>query len=173
MDVTARDFVAIGIVEKAHGIKGKVRVKPITDYPPRFKLLESVIIENRSGESRRLAVSEISVGDRVVYLRLESIETREEAEQLRGTYLGIRRDEVLTLEDDRFYHFEIIGFNVITVSGREIGYVEEVMDLTANAVLVVRNVGCESLIPVIKDVIKEIDKDNRKILIDPINGLID
>lgn len=167
------DFVAIGRIDKAHGVKGDVRVKPITDYPPRFKNLNRVIVEPLSGEMEELEISSVSVRENIVYLHFKGINSREQAQIFRGALINIKREEVLPLKEGEFYHFEIVGFVVKTVSGQILGNVHEVLDMPANAVLVVKNDVREHLIPVIRDVIKKIDKENGEIIVEPIEGLLE
>ena len=166
-------FIVIGKIEKAHGISGHVKVKPITDYPPRFKFLSTVKIETPTGEMQKLDIASASVRDRSVILKFDGIVTRDQAEALRGSFIYIPKEEALPLDKGSFYHFEIVGFEVKTQQGVRFGNVEEVLDLPANAVLVVKNGEREFLIPVIKDVVKKIDKESCEIIIDPIEGLLD
>ena len=167
------DFVAIGVIEKAHGIKGDVKVKPITDYPPRFESLNKVIIERLHGEIEELEISKVLVREKVIYLGLKGIDTRDDAQALRGAFINIKKEEVLPLEEGRFYHFEILGFEVKKTSGEILGNLEEVMDLPANAVLVVKNESREYLIPVIQEVVKKIDMERGEVIIEPMEGLLE
>lgn len=167
------DFVAIGIIEKAHGIKGDVKVKPVTDNPPRFKSLSTVNVEPPAGEMKELEVSKVLVRGNVVYLNFKGIDTRDKAQALRGAFINVKKEDVLPLEEGRFYHFEILGFEVKTTSGEFLGKVEEVMDLPANAVLVVKNQNREYLIPVIQDVVKKMDMENGEIVIKTMEGLLE
>jgi len=148
-------------------------VKPVTDRPQRFKELSSVIVESPQGTRQQLKISHVFVHHNEVRLGFEEIRNREEAEELTGSSLNIPIDDVRALEEDAYYGFEVIGFEVYTVSERYLGQVEEVMDLPANAVLIVRYKGNEYLIPSIKDVIKHIDKERGKITIEPVEGLLD
>ncbi len=167
------DFVTIGVIEKAHGIKGNVKVKPNTDYPPRFESLKTVIVERPDREMEELEVSKVLVRDDVIYLGLKGIDTRDAAQALRGAFINIKKEDVLPLEEGRFYHFEILGFEVKKTSGELLGKIEEVMDLPANAVLVVKDENREYLIPAIQDVVKKIDMERGEIMIEPMDGLLE
>ncbi|MCG8604809.1 ribosome maturation factor RimM [bacterium] len=164
--------VVVGVVQKAHGIKGQVKVRPLTDNPQRFKQLQAVLVEPRSGEEKWLGISQVQVNEGTVFLQFDGIEDRETAKGLSGAYLSIRADEMLPLEEDAFYHFEVIGFEVRTTTGEYQGIVERVMDLPANDVLVVKNKAREILLPVIKDVIRKVDRENKQIIIEVIDGLL-
>ena len=167
------DFVAIGVIEKAHGIKGDVKVRPVTDYPPRFKSLHKVIVEPPAGGIEELEISNIWVRGKVVYLHFKGVDTRDKAHALKGAFISVKKEDVLPLEEGRFYHFKILGFEVKTISNETLGYVQEVMDLPANAVLVVKNENREYLIPVIQDVVKRMDMESEEIIIEPMEGLLE
>ena len=77
------------------------------------------------------------------------------------------------LDEHEFYYHEIEGFRVETADGRQLGEVAETFATGLNDVWVVRGTGREYLIPVIADVVKEIDRAARRIVIDPIPGLLD
>ncbi len=166
------DHVVIGRIVKTQGVGGEVKVKPLTDHPPRFKLLESVLLERRGAETLRLRISRVSLRGPFVYLRFEGIDSREAATSLVGGLLMVGREEVLPLEADRFYGFELQGFRVKTTDGREVGRVRDVLDLPANPVFVVEKGEQEVLIPVIRDVVRRIDKTKREIVIQPLEGLL-
>ena len=166
------DFIVIGIIVKAHGTGGEVKVKPLTDYPPRFKQLEFVYVELQSQEVLHLEISKVVVQNNLILLGFKEITDRNQAESLIGAYLTLKREDILPIGKDAFYHFEVIGFLVKTLNGQIVGRIEEVLDLTSNDVLVVKNENKEFLIPVIKDVIKKIDREREEILIDPIEGLL-
>lgn len=168
-------YVVVGIVEKAHGLRGEVKVKPLTDDPTRFELLSSVLVELGEKDLFALQVEGVEIRQNGIFLRLSGIDSREKAEALRGAYLNIKREDVLPLGDDEFYHFEVLGLDVVTREGKHLGQVDDVFEVTSNTVLSVRsNEACrEYLIPVIRDVIDKMDFDNGKIIINPIEGLLE
>ena len=167
------EYIVIGVIERAHGVRGELKVKPITDFPSRFKQLKTILIECSGSPDKKFEISHATLKGQSVYLLLEGIESREQARALRGGYLKIPREQVLPLADDEFYHFEVIGFEIITNTGQKLGLVEEVMSFPANDVLLVKNPQREYLIPVIKSVVKKIDRAAGQITIEVIDGLLD
>lgn len=167
------EFVVIGFVEKAHGIRGGVKVRPTTDHPSRFKQLKAVFVEASDGEIDKFEVSNVSVQGQIVYLWFKNIETREKATALKGSSIKIKREECLPLEEGYFYHFELVGLEVKTTTGEYVGCVEEVWELPANAVFVARKEEQEFLIPAIQDVIRKIDVEKGEIIIYPMEGLLE
>ncbi len=148
-------------------------MRPLTDDPARFLKLKRVFVECRDGKVAEFTVARAKVNNEGVLVQFSEVASRDEAERLTGAYILIGREELLPLEEDRFYHFEVLGFTVRTTSGKVLGKVADVLDMPANAVFVVRNDGQEVLIPAIKDVVKKIDTAVREIVIDPIEGLLD
>lgn len=167
------EFVAIGHVERAHGIRGDVRVRPLTDHPERFKQIKRVFIEHPQGATDEYELTKVVVHEHVIYLGLRGITTREQAQILKGATLKIRREECLPVGDDEYYHFELVGAEVRTTAGVHLGRVESVWELPANDVIVVRNDDREWLIPVIKPVIKNVDVEKGEIVIEPLEGLLE
>ncbi len=167
------DFVVIGIIEKPKGIRGEVKIKPLTDNPDRFKLLSDVYLENKFEKMEHIAISKISVVGNRVYAFIEGINKREQAQKLSGCYLSIKYEDVLPLQNGEYYHFQLEGLRVETESGRTLGRIKEVLDLSANDVLVVQEENKERLIPYIKDVIIKVDIDRGVVVINPIEGLLD
>jgi 16S rRNA processing protein RimM len=165
--------VIIGQIVRPRGVKGEVNVKPLTDFPPRFKQLETVFLELPQGEIRELKMTKASVRGNFVCLNFAGIDTREQAAALNGAYLKIRRAEVLPLAEGSFYQFELIGLEVKTSTGEKVGVVDEVLEFPANSVLVVKAEAKSFLIPVIRNVIKEVKKDAGEIIINVIDGLLD
>ncbi len=96
----------------------------------------------------------------------------EYASALRGSSVCVGRDEVV-LEEGEFFCDQLIGLSVFTAAGDMIGKVEEIMETGGNDVYVVRMNAKEYLLPGIRDVIREIDLDRGRIIINPMPGLLD
>jgi 16S rRNA processing protein RimM len=106
-------------------------------------------------------------------LGIEGISDRTAAEGLVRARVLVPAAALPPLAEDEFYYHEIEGFRVETVDGRALGEVAETFATGLNDVWVVRGTGREYLIPVIADVVRVIERDARRILIDPLPGLLD
>lgn len=166
-------LVTIGYIERAHGVNGKVRVRPTTDEPQRFRQLKRIYLETQQGEKRALTVSDVSVQGELIYLQFQEVRSREEANALKGATLNIERQECLPLQSGRYYYFDLIGSKVITTENETLGLVEDVWDLPANDVLIVRSEEREYLIPTIKEVVKKVDTENGVIIVHVMEGLLE
>jgi 16S rRNA processing protein RimM len=110
---------------------------------------------------------------RVVLLQFDGVTTIEAATPFVGTVLSIPEGELPAPEPGEFYAYQLEGLEVVTRDGGHIGTVDHLFPTGSNEVLVVRDGPREYLIPVIEDVVRTIDFAGRKVVIDPIEGLLD
>ena len=166
------EFVSIGYISRAHGIRGEIVVNPITDEPDQFWNDMEFFILTRHNDRQKIEIENIREGNAKLIVKLRQIDDRNAAEELRGSYIQRRVEQGPALEDDEYYIFDLIGLEVKTIDGRELGRIVDVLTMPANDVYVVRSKSGEFLIPAIRDVIKKIDLNNEIMLIEPIDGLL-
>lgn len=157
----------VGRVLGSHGVQGFVRVEPLTDDPGRFASLKQVIVEGR-----QYAVSAARVSPGRILVKLEGIDTPEAARALRNEYLRVPFAAAAPLPEGAYYHFQLVGLRVETTGGEPLGVLAEVLALPANDVYVVRGDRGELLIPAVRDIVTEIDLEARRMVIDPLPGLL-
>jgi len=157
-------YLAIGRVAGAFGVRGEVKVEVHTDFPERFHQLKRVYL-GEGDEPRPVVVLGARQHKRHFLLRLEGCSDRTAAEKLRGRWLYIPVEEAMPLEEDEYYVHEVLGLRVETVADEFLGYVQEVIFTGANEVFVVRKGDEELLIPVLDDVVLEIDRPRERILV--------
>lgn len=141
---------------------------------------DSDMLESTTGQffldqpSRRgyIAESVRRVGGGNIRLSLAGISSREEAEALRGGVVFVAEENLPPPQANEFYAYRVLGCEVITTDGRTLGRVAEVLPTGANDVLVVHDGAAEVLIPVIADVVKALDFDHGRIVVDPVPGLL-
>lgn len=114
------EYMVIGEVLKPQGIKGEIKVKPLTDDALRFKKLRTVNIENRPYKILSCRV------DSFVYIKLDGIDSRNDAEKLVGKQVRIDRVHSVPLEDDSYFIVDVIGCNIKDENGNLIGKVRAV-----------------------------------------------
>jgi 16S rRNA processing protein RimM len=151
------DLIVIGEVSGAHGVRGAVRVAPVTDFPDHLLTLERVIVvRGRTGWPTRVERAWLA-GQHVV-MKLAGVETPEDAAALRGATVRIPPTEVHPLPPGQFYIFQIVGLHVRTPEGQALGEVTEVLQTGSNDVYVVRTPdGKDLLLPATDEVIQTID----------------
>ena len=164
------DQVLIGEVIKPHGVQGEIKVHPITDNPKRFKKLQEVTLEKNQVQ-RRLKVLNAKVHQSEVYLTLEGVNTRDEAEAIRGWAIKIDRSEVPPLKEG-WYYFELEGMKVY--EGEVLlGTLTQVLQTGANDVYLVKGDKGEICVPALKTVVKHVDVAAKRMDVELPPGLID
>jgi 16S rRNA processing protein RimM len=161
------DFLIVGRILAPWGTAGEIKTQVLTDFPDRFTPGGSVYIEGRP-----LEIESSRPHKQHLVLKLASVDTREDAEQLRGRELCIPGSELRELPEDEYYAFQLIGLDVITTEGKHIGKVADIMPTAGNDVYIVKGEQREILIPAIEDVVKSIDPENGRIVIEAIEGLL-
>jgi len=159
--------LAIGVIVAPHGNRGEVRMQVWTHFPEHIQDLKTVYIGDDE-RPRRLRGVRTSRG--LPVLSLQGITSREAADELRGAVVRIARDQAAPLEEDEFYHFELIGMDVFTEDGQRIGSLTDIIETGANDVYVVNDdEGKEHLFPALHDVVPDIDREARRITVRPLN----
>jgi 16S rRNA processing protein RimM len=156
--------VQIGQIVGAHGIRGQVKVEPLTDFLERFSVGSIV----RIGTSER-KIESFSMHKGRPLLKLSGIDTMTEAEQLQWQYIESDSPERPELEEDEFLLEDLLEMRVVTVGGEEIGIVDDVLESPAHEILVVG----PHLIPFVDEFVAEVNFEADTITITPIPGLLD
>ena len=149
-----------------------VKVKPFTDNIERFSNLEKIYIKNKSGQTE-YKIQEVKYHKNMVLIKFEGIENPEQADLLRNSYLIVDRETEEPLEAGRYYIVDMIGLDVFTDDNEYLGKLEDIYNTGSNDIYVVKNeLGKQILLPAIEDVIKNIDMDNKKVIVHLIPGLV-
>jgi 16S rRNA processing protein RimM len=163
----------IGIIVKPHGIKGELRVFPVTDDPSRFGLLDSVAVTMKDGSEREYEIMNARAGGGAVILKFKGIDDRDGAGGLTGGVIKVPFEKALPLGEDEYYVRDLIGMDVCAEDGEKIGELSDVAATGANDVYVVSSKNKKDiLIPAIKDCIIDISTDEKKITVRLMEGLI-
>ena len=162
----------IGQIVNTFGIKGFVKVNPWVNDVTRFDDLKKVYIKIRK-ELKVLEIEEVKYHKNQVLLKFKGIETVEQAEMLRNAILEIDRKDAIPLEEGEYFIADLLESEVYTDEGEKLGILEDIFNTGSNDIYVVKNeLGKSILLPRIKDVFKEIDVENKKIIVHLIEGLI-
>jgi 16S rRNA processing protein RimM len=154
-------LITIGKIVAPHGVRGDVRVIPLTDFPERFTKLKSVLIDDRT-----LIIQGVRYHKQFVLLKFRDIDSINEVECLRGKLLQIQRKDVAPLPEGRYYQFEIIGLAVYNEQDECLGTITEILETGSNDVYVVENrENKQILVPALKDVVKKIDIPSGKMIV--------
>jgi 16S rRNA processing protein RimM len=165
------EFIAIGQVTAPSGIKGEVRVYPLTDFPERFRTTKRVFV-CKEDICQLYRVEKVRFPKGMVVIKFVECTNRQDAEALRNAYLKVRQNELVELPLGHYYVHEIIGLGVQDTAGCFLGTVCDVLRTGSNDVYVVqRAIGEDILIPAIKEIVRNIDLKAGQITIERREGL--
>ena len=165
-------YLEVGQIVNTFGIKGQVIVKPFTDDIKRFDKLKEVYVDKKN-ELRLFQIEKVNYSKNMVILKFKGIETPEEAEKLRNSYLKIDRKDAEKLPEGTYYIADLIGLDVYTDENKLLGKVDYIYNAGSSDIYIVKDEqGKEILLPAIKDVLKQVDLENEKIIVHIIEGLI-
>lgn len=166
------EMIRIGQVTAPHGVRGAVRVFPLSDFPERYRKLRRVFVD---GQAEPLQVRFRGFVGRLVILEVEGITDRNQAERLRGQYLLVPRTEVYPLPQGYYYDFDLIGLDVVDPGGNPLGRVAGVDHNSPvhDLYLVETAPGKVYPVPAVREFVKEIDLAGGRMVIQPIPGLLE
>jgi 16S rRNA processing protein RimM len=167
-------YLVVGRIGRAHGVRGELRLEILTDFPDRFAVGERFFIGPQDATSPDPVVLESVRQHRGrLLVRFDIADDRTEAQPLVGQCLLVPSGEARPLGPDRFYHHDLIGLEVVTDSGESIGRVASILETGSADVLRVHQGERQHLVPMIGDIIREIDLTGRRLVITPLPGLLD
>jgi 16S rRNA processing protein RimM len=164
------DYIKVGKIVNTHGIKGYVKCVPMTDYLERFEELKYIYTEK---DDTKRVISDVWFQKGMVYLKLRDIDDMNTAETFKDTYISIFEDQLRDLPEDSYYLFDLEGMDVYSTDGDYIGKISDIFQTGANDVYEVKNNNISYLIPAIKDVVKSVDVQDKKMIINVIEGLLE
>ena len=152
------DMVTIGRIVRPQGRKGEVVVEPLSDRPDRFPSLRQAFVAGESGSARPVQVRDAWPHKGRFVLKLEGVDSIEDAERYRGLDLRIPEEDLSALPEGSYYHHQLRDLRVEDAGGREVGRVADVMKTGGEAdVLVVRGANGETLIPLADAFVRAVD----------------
>lgn len=152
-----------GTILKPKGLKGEVKVMPVTDFPEKFLTRKSYWVGGSPEEAVRLEVRGAKLAGGFAWLFLEGIDSREKAEALAGRKLFIEESEAEGRSDDRAWLHELEGMKVLGADRREVGVLTDVLSMPAHEVYEILADGRKVLVPAIEEFVEEISLEGRYI----------
>ena len=153
------EYLLIGEVLKPQGVRGDVKVRPITCDIFRFEELEQVFFV-KDGDYMPIGVSLVRMDEDAVYLHFDGIDDRNQAETIRGNLLYVDREHAVELEEDENFIVDLIGLKGVDDEGNEYGKLVDVMQPGGNDVYVFRDRRREVLVPALKTAVLKVDLEN-------------
>jgi 16S rRNA processing protein RimM len=168
-------YLVVGRVLRPHGVRGELCVEVITGFPERLGQHADFYLAHPGSpdDVRRYPLEEVRLHKGAVLLKLAGCDDRNEADLLRDMLVQIPVEEAAPLEDEEYYHFQVVGVRVETESGEWLGQVTEVLETGANDVYLVRGPQGEVLLPAIKDVVRELDLESQRMVVHLLPGMLE
>lgn len=161
-------YIEIGKIVNTYGIKGQLKIVPYTDNIKRFEKLKKIYINEKE-----YLIENVKYLKNLVILKLQEINTIEQAEEYKNLYIYIDRKDAVKLPKDTYFIRDLIGIEVYTNDGEKLGRIDDIFKTGSNDVYVVKNsLGKQILLPAISSVIEKIDLENKKVIVNLIKGLI-
>lgn len=157
-----RDILKVGKIVNTHGLKGEVKVIPLTDNPKRFNDLEFVLIDGKEVNVQGCKYQK----DRVI-VKLQGVDKIEQAEKLKNKFMEIHRENAVELEEDCYFIADLKGCTVVDTDGKDLGKIYDVIQTKNNDVYWIKKPK-ELLIPVLLDIVKDINIEEKLITIRPV-----
>jgi 16S rRNA processing protein RimM len=170
--VSAR--IAVGVIRKAHGVRGEASVEPWTDAPERFEALETVTLVAPDDKSKReVKVEQVRIHAGRALMKFAGIESPEEIRQLHNWTVEIPESEARELEEDEYFLHDLVGLTLVDAEGHERGVVTETIEGGGGILLTVKRGGRTFDVPFAADICTKIDLAAKTITVALPEGLDD
>lgn len=184
-------YLAVGLIVGVHGLRGELKVELHTDFPERFDAGSTVYLTDKLKE---IVIKSARPHKNHMLITLDGIHNRNQAEELRQSWLFVSEDEAKELDEDMYWVHDLVGMTVIEIDStatesvedktasatgeRELGLLTDVLSTGANDVYVIApfgeiNQGRELLLPAIADVVQRVDVENKRMFVRLQSGLLE
>ena len=151
----------VGKIGAPHGIKGEIKVFPLTDDPTRFEALKKVYVKSKDGYEE-FKISSVKYSGSHLILKLKEINNRNDADRLKHEYLEISKEDGIPLEEDEYYIVDLIGLDVYEEE-RKLGVLKDIISTGGTDLYEIQTEEKTILVPAVSQYILNIDMDNRRI----------
>ncbi|MBN1574000.1 MAG: 16S rRNA processing protein RimM [Deltaproteobacteria bacterium] len=172
--------IVFGQIVKPHGIKGAVKVKSYAESPESFLQAKRIRIlrdgqkdgdsDESPMESTFTVLNAGGMGQKVI-LKLQGLDSRDDAEALVGSIITVRREDLPETDEDEYYWDDLIGMEVYDVSGKYLGIIKKILETGSNDVYIVGVEGNEDtneiLVPGTRDAVREVNVPEKRMIIEP------
>ena len=164
-------YLELGQIVNVKGLKGEVKVNSFTDDNTKFERIPNVFLKQK-GNLKEYSIEKVGYSKNQVIIKFKGVNTVEEAETLRNAYIVVDREIFGELPKGVYYIADLLGLDVYTEDGTLLGKVDDIFSTGSNDVYVVKDeLGKQKLLPGIDEVIKQIDLESGKIIVNLIEGL--
>ncbi|OEH85791.1 hypothetical protein BHU72_03135 [Desulfuribacillus stibiiarsenatis] len=162
----------VGKIVNTQGIKGELRIVPVTDFPDRFQRGEEFIVEDAKGQQFVTIVESARPHKNFILLKFKDMNSINDVEKWKGGELFVTEENLAPLEEGEYYFHQLIGLQVYTEDQVHVGTLDDILQTGANDVYVVKRPGQKDLLlPVIDECIREVNLDKNQIIVYIMPGL--
>jgi 16S rRNA processing protein RimM len=166
-------FITVARIARTRGNKGEVLADSHTDFPERFSLLEEVWLEFPDRTRAQMSLERVWEHKGRYVFKFQGVDTISEAERLAGAWIQVASAEAVVLPEGTYFDHDLVGCTVVSASGEELGSVAEILRIAGNHQLVVRGIRGEFYIPAAGGFCREIFLEDRRIVVELPEGLMD
>lgn len=165
-------YFRIGVITTTHALTGEVKVYPTTEDPRRFEELDTCYLLDR-GSYRPLTIRSCRYFKNLVILGFEEVGSIEEAQLLKQKELYVDREHAIPLEEGEYYLADVLGSTVTDEEGNVLGTLSDYMETAAQLIYKIKTEkGKEFLVPAVDEFIREVNVEEKRMVIRPIPGMI-
>lgn len=166
------DLLQIGAITKTHGVRGEVKVFPMTDDIRRFKKLKTTILDTGK-EKIELKIESVKFFKQMVILKFEGFDSIESIEKYCGKGIFVTRQNAVKLKKDEYFIADLIDMKVIDENDKAIGFIQDVLQTGANDVYdILMEDGRQLLLPAIKECVLDVNMSEKIMKIHILEGLL-
>lgn len=168
-----KDKIRVGQIVNTQGLRGEVRIYPLTDRKERFEELDCLYLEDET--NMELEIEKVRYKNKLVILKFKDLDSINDVEKLKNKYIAIDKEKIKELPEDTYYIFDLVGLEVIEEDNTYIGKLIDVIQNPTQDLYVVQHEDSKKkiFIPAVKEFIKEIDIDKNIIKVKLIEGMME
>jgi 16S rRNA processing protein RimM len=166
------ELVAIARIARPRGVRGELVAEMLTDFPERFDGLKDVTAVLSNGGRRELKIENAWFQNDRIVMKFEGVDSIEAGDELRDADICVPESDAVALAEGEFFDWQLEGCTAVTVHGETLGTVKELLRTGGTEVLVIEGEK-EYLVPFAESICTEVDIENKRIVIDPPEGLLD
>ncbi|MGH7875869.1 MAG: ribosome maturation factor RimM [Candidatus Binatia bacterium] len=168
----AEPFVPLGKLVTTHGLDGWLKLNPFNPDTTALVPGAEVFVENAGGRSS-MAIEASKPHKKQFLIKLQGVNSIDDAQRWVGSTVLIDPQALQPLEPGEYYHYQVIGFEVLHIDGKKIGTITSTLSTPGGEIYIVQGAKKEHLIPAVKEFIEEVDFTTRRMIIHPPDGLLE
>ena len=167
------DLISIGVIKKVIGNGGIISAIPDTSFPEDFLTIPELFIVFPDETVRFETIDTIELKNKKYLSKFMNVNSKKEAQQMINAHIMIAEDMLPPLKEDEYYPIQFVEYEVHTKTGEFVGIVSDILSTAGQEILIIPKEDKEIMIPFCDAFIEKVDNENKKIVINPIEGLLD